>query len=60
MILSHAQIEDIAAATTKDFNRFFFREDGQAARSTPRGTPIEPRSSVGVVLQLRQGGFIIW
>ena len=26
MILSHAQLEEIAAATTRDFNKFFFRE----------------------------------
>ena len=45
MILSHAQIEEIAAATTKDFNRFFFKEDEQTARSTPRGTPIDQLAS---------------
>lgn len=33
MILSHAQIEDIAAATTKDFNKFFYRESEQQIKS---------------------------
>lgn len=26
MILSHAQLEEIAAATTRDFNKFYFGE----------------------------------
>ena len=32
MILSHAQIEDIAAATAKDFNKFFYRESEHQKR----------------------------
>ena len=35
------QIEDIAAATTKDFNKFFFNEDEHQDRNVPRGTPID-------------------
>ena len=45
MILSHAQIEDIAAATTKDFNKFFFGESEQQKRAIPRGTPIDQFAS---------------
>lgn len=29
MILSHAQIEEIAAATIKDFNEFFYGSDAE-------------------------------
>lgn len=38
MILSHAQIEEIAAATVKDFNEFFYGADaarGRFAQATP-------------------------
>ena len=40
MILSHRDIEEIAAAVTKDFNEFFFGYDTDGAR-LPRGTPID-------------------
>ena len=40
MILSHRDIEEIAAAVTKDFNEFFFGNDTDGAR-LPRGTPID-------------------
>lgn len=40
MILSHKDIEEIAAAVTKDFNEFFFGCDTDEAR-LPRGTPID-------------------
>ena len=41
MILSHAQIENIAAAAIKDFNRFFFGDIAEAPKNMPRGTPID-------------------
>ena len=34
VILSHMQIEEIAAAVTKDFNEFFFGKDADNERST--------------------------
>ena len=40
MILSHKEIEEIAAAVTKDFNEFFFGHDTDGRR-LPRGTPID-------------------
>ena len=46
MILSHTQIEDIAAATTKDFNKFFYRESEHQKRDMPRGTPIDQFASL--------------
>ena len=30
MILSQRQLEEIAASTTKDFNRFFFGDEGHS------------------------------
>lgn len=44
MILSHRDIEEIAAAVTKDFNEFFFGPDTDGAR-LPRGTPIDQFAS---------------
>ena len=41
MILSHKQIEEIAAAVTKDFNEFFFGKDDDNERSTAQATPID-------------------
>ena len=41
MILSHKQIEEIAAAVTKDFNAFFFGKDTDNERSTAQATPID-------------------
>ena len=41
MILSHKQIEEIAAAATKDFNEFFFGKDDDNERSTAQATPID-------------------
>ena len=41
MILSHKQIEEIAAAVTKDFNEFFFGKDADNERSTAQATPID-------------------
>lgn len=41
MILSHMQIEEIAAAVTKDFNEFFFGKDADIGRTTARATPID-------------------
>ncbi len=38
MILSHKEIEEIAAAVTKDFNEFFF------GPNTPPGQPIRSGS----------------
>ena len=40
MILSHKQIEEIAAAVTKDFNVFFFGQEPEDVR-IPRATPID-------------------
>lgn len=40
MILSHKEIEEIAAAVTKDFNEFFFGPDTDGRR-LPCGTPID-------------------
>ncbi len=39
MILSHRDIEEIAAAVTKDFNEFFFGPDTDGRR-LPRGLPV--------------------
>ena len=44
MILSHKEIEEIAAAVTKDFNEFFFGPDTDGRR-LPRGTPIDQFAS---------------
>ena len=41
MILSHMQIEEIAAAVTKDFNEFFFGKDDDNERLTAQATPID-------------------
>ena len=41
MILSHKQIEEIAAAVTMDFNEFFFGKDADNERSTAQATPID-------------------
>ena len=41
MILSHKQIEEIAAAVTKGFNEFFFGKDADIGRTTVRATPID-------------------
>ena len=40
MILSHKQIEEIAAAVTKDFNEFFFGKEADEVRIA-RATPID-------------------
>ena len=40
MILSHKQIEEIAAAVTKDFNEFFFGKEADEVR-VARATPID-------------------
>ncbi|CAK7024377.1 MAG: hypothetical protein EUB_02271 [Eubacterium sp.] len=41
MILSQKQIEEIAAAVTKDFNEFFFGAGFDINRSAPQATPID-------------------
>ena len=41
MILSHAKIEEIAAAVIKDFNLFFFGPGANEAKQMPQGTPID-------------------
>ncbi len=41
MILSHANIEEIAAAVIKDFNLFFFGPEANEAKQMPQGTPID-------------------
>ena len=40
MIASHKQIEEIAAAVTKDFNAFFFGKTANDVRMVPL-TPID-------------------
>ena len=41
MILSRAQLEEIAAAVTEDFNRFFFGISPEEEREDPLPTPID-------------------
>ena len=36
MILSHAKIEEIAAAVTKDFNLFFFGQESNEGKRMPQ------------------------
>lgn len=45
MILSHANIEEIAAAVTKDFNLFFFGAEANEMNRMPQGTPIDQFAS---------------
>ena len=40
MILSHKEIEEIAAAVTEDFNEFFFGSQVEEVQA-PRATPID-------------------
>ena len=40
MILSQKNIEEIAAAVTKDFNEFYFGCSSEDTRRMARGTPI--------------------
>ena len=41
MVLSRAQLEEIAAAVTEDFNRFFFGISLEEEREDPLPTPID-------------------
>lgn len=41
MILSHKQIEEIAAAVTKDFSEFFFGKEDEGEVRLARATPID-------------------
>lgn len=41
MILSHIQIEEIAAAVTRDFNTFFFGKQAAAETRSVQATPID-------------------
>ena len=41
MILSQRQLEEIAAATTKDFNRFFFGDEADKPDRSALPTPID-------------------
>ena len=41
MILSQKNIEEIAAAVTKDFNEFYFGCSSEDTRRMARGTPID-------------------
>jgi hypothetical protein len=45
MILSYAQLENIAAATTKDFNNFFFGTNENVQNVMPSATPIDQFAS---------------
>ena len=60
MILSHMQIEEIAAAVTKDFNEFFFGKDADNERSTAQATPIDQfaKDYLGLLLQRLLGSSI--
>ena len=40
MILSQRQLEEIAASTTKDFNRFFFGDEADKPDRSALPTPI--------------------
>ena len=42
MILSQRQLEEIAASTTKDFNRFFFGDEADKPDRSALPTPIDP------------------
>ena len=42
MILSQRQLEEIAASTTKDFNRFFFGDEVDKPDRSALPTPIDP------------------
>ena len=44
MILSQKQIEEIAAAVTEDFNKFFFGTESEEVRMA-RATPIVPNQT---------------
>ncbi len=41
MILSQRQLEEIAASTTKDFNRFFFGDEANKPDRSALPTPID-------------------
>ena len=41
MILSQRQLEEIAASTTKDFNRFFFGDEADKPDRSALPTPID-------------------
>jgi len=41
MILSQRQLEEIAASTTKDFNRFFFGDEADKPDRLALPTPID-------------------
>ena len=41
MILSQRQLEEIAASTTKDFNRFFFGDEADKLDRSALPTPID-------------------
>lgn len=41
MILSYQELEEIAAATMKDFNAFFFGKRKEAQIAMPSATPID-------------------
>lgn len=41
MILSHKQLEEIAAAVMQDFNKYFFGDEAESARLFIRATPID-------------------
>ena len=41
MILSQRQLEEVAASTTKDFNRFFFGDEADKPDRSASPTPID-------------------
>lgn len=52
MILSHKDIEEIAAAVMRDFNQFFFGMEDDISRM-PRGTPIDQFAKEYLGLHIR-------
>ena len=52
MILSHDDIEDIAAATISDFNEFFYKDGIPASGTMPIPTPIDQFASEYLKLQV--------
>ena len=46
MILSQRQLEEIAASTTKDFNRFFFGDEADKPDRSALPTPIWHRPPI--------------
>ena len=57
MILSQRQLEEIAASTTKDFNRFFFGDEADKPDRSALPTPIDQFAKNYLGLRVRQRRF---